>query len=257
MTEPPAPLVIEGPCGLVVDPYCIDEEEWDAAPPEQRRYAMEQARITLNGLTAGQVANCPEVYRPCGQKPCHAPVTGLTWEPVLTQGRWFNQRPCGCQTDCWHADAASRVRLPRPVADVDDVYIDGAALSPDEYRFYGGWLVRTDGTAWPTDQDLSQDYSEPNTFAIVYRPGFPLGPAGERALGVLVREFLRACSGKKCSLPSNMRTMSRQGVQFDIEKDQLADGVIGIREVDFYTATINPNRLKVAPAVYVPGGSRG
>lgn len=252
------PVVIEdGPCGLVVDPYCIDPDEWEAAPPEQRRYAMEAARLTLNHLTAGQVANCPEVYRPCGQAPCQSPVTGLTWEPILSEGKWFNVRPCGCQTDCWHADPASRVRMPRPVADVDDIYVDGAALGREEYRFSGGWLVRTNGSAWPTDQDLSRDYSEPDTFAIVYRPGFPLGLMGERALGVLVREFLRACSGKKCSLPSNMRTLSRQGVTFEVEADQLADGVIGIREVDFYTATINPNRLRQAPAVYVPGARRG
>lgn len=243
----------EGPCGLTVDTYCLDSEEWAAADDGQKAYALESARVMLNHLTAGAAANCQTTYRPCGQPRCGTPIDGVLLQPALVGGAWFNVRPCGCMTDCWHADPASRLRMPRPVAEVTDVFVDGVALSPDAYRLQGGWLIRVDGTPWPTDQDLSLDWTEPGTFAVIYRPGYPLGLMGERALGVLVREFLRACSGKRCALPSGLQTLSRQGATFNVEQDPISDGVLGIREVDFYTATINPNRLRQAPAVYIPG----
>ena len=261
MSEPPA-LSIEGPCGLNVDPSCLDPEEWNAATPSQQDYALEAARAMLNALTAGEAANCPVLLRPCRVADCMESFDwhydGVTWAPRLMAGVWTNTLGCGCDTGCQHESTQMSLPLPRGVAEVVEVWIDGALVDPSRYHVSGRWLVRSDGLAWPQRQDMDRDYmSEPETFAVIYRPGRALGLMGERALGSLVREFLRACSGsKKCSLPAGIQTLTRQGVTYDVQRDGVADGVIGIREVDFYVATINPYRLRQAPAVYVPGGLR-
>lgn len=258
MSEIPV-LNVEGPCGLLVDTACLDADEWEAASPAQQEYALDAARSLLNHLTAGEAANCPRLLRPCRVVDCMESFDwsydGVSWAPRLMAGTWINTLPCGCSSGCGHASKANALLLPTSVAEVLEVWVDGTMLDPSEYRMAGRFLIRREGV-WPQRQDMDRDYlTEPETFAVSYRPGRPLGPMGERALGVLVKEFLRACVGsKKCTLPANVQTLSRQGVQFNVERDGLANGVMGIRDVDFYVSTINPHHLKQAPAVYIPGG---
>lgn len=258
MSEIPV-LNVEGPCGLLVDTACLDAAEWEAASPAQQEYALDAARSLLNHLTAGQAANCPVLLRPCRVVDCMESFDwfydGVSWAPRLMDGVWINTLSCGCVTGCGHGSTASTLLLPRNPAEVLEVWVDGTLLDPSEYRLRGRLLIRVDGD-WPQRQDMDRDHeSEPETFGVLYRPGRALSLMGQRALGALVREFLRACLGsKKCTLPANVQTLSRQGVQFNVERDGLANGVMGIRDVDFYVSTINPNHLKQAPAVYIPGG---
>lgn len=260
MSETPT-LSVEGPCGLVVDTACLDAAEWEAASAAEQEYALDAARSVLNHLTAGQVANCPVLLRPCRVVDCMESFDwhydGVSWAPRLADGVWVNTLACGCVTGCGHGSTASTLLLPSNPAEVLEVWVDGALLDPSAYRLRGRLLIRVDGE-WPQRQDMDRDHeSEPETFAVLYRPGRALNLMGQRALGALVREFLRACTGsKKCSLPASVQTLSRQGVTYDVRRDGLADGVMGIREVDLYVSTVNPNHLKQAPAVYVPGGLR-
>lgn len=250
-----------GACGLTYDTSCIDKVELEGASEAQREYAEEAARSVLNLLTAGQVANCPVLLRPCRVVDCMESFDwsydGVSWAPRLMEGRWINTLPCGCTSGCGHDSSPSALLLPDSAAEVLEVWVDGTLLDPSEYRLRGRLLIRVDGD-WPQRQDMDRDHqSEPETFGVLYRPGLRLNFMGERALGALVREFLRACTGsKKCALPASVQTLSRQGVTYDVRRDGLADGVMGIREVDLYVSTINPNHLKQAPAVYVPGGLR-
>lgn len=259
MSEVPA-LTIEGPCGLTVDPNCLDPAEWDAASPSEREYALEAARALLNALTAHEAANCPRLLRPCRVVDCMESFDwrydGVSWAPRLMDGVWMNTLACGCTSGCQHRSSDATLMLPTAVAEVIEVWIDGALIDPAEYRVRGRYLTRITGS-WPQRQDMDRDpFTEQETFAIQYRPGRDLGLMGERALGVLVKEFLRACAGsKKCALPSNIQTLSRQGATFNVERDSLAGGVMGIRDVDFYIATVNPNHLKQQSAVYIPGGA--
>lgn len=260
MTVPPTgPPVIDGPCGLDVDTSCIDMEQWDAASEGDRETALQSAQQLLRSLTAGEAANCPVVLRPCGPQSCFDSASwaydGVSWAPRLVEGgRWINSSSCGCARTCRHVSTPTTLLLPTSVAEVTEVWIDGAPLSPSQYRVQGRWLIRLDGDEWPQEQNMDLGWElHPDTFAVVYRPGRPLGAMGAKALGRLVAEFLKSCTTGKCALPSNMRTVSRQGITFDVEKDSLADGVTGIREVDYYTYTINPNRLKQPSRVYVPG----
>lgn len=258
MTEAPAPLVIDGPCGLTVDTSCIDAAEWDDASPTDHERALDSARRLLNMLTAGLVANCPVDLRPCRESSCLSAGnwywSGSRWTPVINDyGQWINTSGCSCDGPCSH-DPATSLRLPTLVAEVVEVTVDGAVLPTSAYRVSGRWLLRTDGQPWPDTQDMDALPGQDGTFVVTYRPGAPLGPMGEAALGRLVQEFLRSCTGGKCALPAGVRTLSRQGAQYNVEADPMSDMVLGIREVDFYTATINPNRLKQPSRVYVPGG---
>lgn len=258
MTETPNLLVIEGPCGLTVDTSCVNAAEWDAANVTNRERALDSARLLLNMLTAGLVANCPTLLRPCSESSCVSAGnwhwSGNRWVPVINEyGRWVNTSGCSCSGACSH-DWATSLRLPTLVAEIVEVTIDGAVLDPSAYRLSGRTLLRVDGENWPDRQDMDALPGEPDTFTVEYRPGAPLGPMGEAALGRLVQEFLRSCTGGKCALPVGVQNLSRQGAQYSVESDPLSDMVLGIREVDFYTATINPNRLKQPSRIYVPGG---
>ena len=90
------------------------------------------------------------------------------------------------------------------------------------------------------------------TLGITYVPGIRPGPAGECAAGVLACEFSKACAGGKCRLPSSVTGLTRQGVSFTMTTEMFPGGMTGIREVDAYLTTVNPNQLKVPSTVWSP-----
>jgi hypothetical protein len=136
---------------------------------------------------------------------------------------------------------------------VQEVTIDGATLDQSAYRIDNSHLlVRTDGECWPLCQDMNLDPSEPGTFAVTYVPGIVPGSAGLWAVGLLALEFAKACTGGKCRLPSSVTSISRQGVSMEFSEGMFAGGMTGIREVDAYVVSINPNHLVQPPRVWSP-----
>jgi hypothetical protein len=110
---------------------------------------------------------CPVTVRPC-RSDCTAGRStfygsgpyadgSAPWGPVLIQGEWFNLRCGQCASDgCSCSGATPSLLLPGPVAEITEVLIDGAVLSPDAYRVdNSSYLVRTDGGGWPACQDLA------------------------------------------------------------------------------------------------------
>jgi hypothetical protein len=69
---------------------------------------------------------------------------------------------------------------------------------------------------------------------------------------VLTCEFTKACSGGKCRLPTAVTSIARQGVTMEVSSGMFPDGMTGIREVDAFLSSINPNALRIPPKVWSP-----
>jgi hypothetical protein len=90
------------------------------------------------------------------------------------------------------------------------VLVDGVAVDPTLYRVDNGdELVRLDGEAWPTTQDMLLDPDQPGTFAVTYLHGVPVDGLGARAAGVLACEFAQAIQGLNCALPPTVTSINR------------------------------------------------
>src|SRR4029077_1489144 len=85
-----------------------------------------------------------------------------------------------------------------------------------------------------------------------YVPGIIPDASGLWAAGVLASEFSKACQGAKCRLPSSVTTITRQGVTMTMDEGMFSNNLTGIREVDAYLISINPNAHRIPPMVWSP-----
>jgi hypothetical protein len=256
-TPEPAPL-------LTVDCWLVDVRglsdrqyaAWNAAEDAQRVRAASLAVSALRALTGGAVEACAYVVRPCSVASRDAtyrvfPVAGAGapgWSPRLDSGTWINVR-CGCGGgDCGHR--LSSIRLPG-ATQVAQVTIDGTPLDPSVYRLDGDRLYRLDGGVWPRTQNLALPLDAADTFAVTYYGRRP-GPNGERAAGVLAVEFLRDLTGVSCSLPATVTQVVRNNVSMTLTPGVFPGGLTGLREVDGWTASVNPYRLTEPSSVLSP-----
>jgi hypothetical protein len=247
-----------GACGLVANlsRACPDGtlDTIENLSDVDKERAYEFARIALNHLTAGMVANCPVQVRPCKAGAMGAfpwSWTGLTYiPPAYLTGSWLPG--CGCIFSC-KCQPRAALDLGRTVAEVTAVTVDGVALEDDEYRLSEKrWLYRTTGT-WPLTQDMDLPPGSVGTFVVEYRPGWALGPAGEFAYGQLAMEFAKSlCKDGSCSLPKNVKMVVRRGVTMEFKEGLFPDNKTGIREVDLFVESVNPSGLRHTPRVLTP-----
>jgi hypothetical protein len=229
--------------------------DWESYDSELLCRAMTLAWDTLRTLSGGQVGNCPVLVRPCLTAPCSV-CEGAMLQPRLVktgdcEACWTNGPACG-GSGC-SCEPLSEVVLPGRVAEVLRVTVDGLPLDPSAYRLdNGSRLIRADGGAWPSCQYMSREVDQVGTMGIWYMPGVKPDAAGLWAAGVLTCEFAKACSGGKCRLPSAVTSISRQGISMELSTGMFPDGMTGIREVDAYLTSLNPNAIRVPPRVWSP-----
>lgn len=234
--------------------------DWDSLHFDLRNRAVDLAWSAMRFLTAGLVGSCPVSLRPCAPKtscdPCWSAYSQGSLAPVVRDGNWYNTGYCydnGCS-----CGTLSEIVLPGQVADVHQVLVDGFVLPCASYRLDdGNKLVRVDGFDWPTCQDMTAGDWELGSFAVHYVPGVKPTEAGLWAAGVLACEFSKACRGDKCRLPASVTAVTRQGVSYQFDNSMFANGQTGIREVDAYILSVNPNRLKTPPRVWSPDMRQG
>lgn len=261
--DPPQPPGICDPWPF--DPQCCTAD--DTATPEQILRARRIATELLWALSGRRYGpGCPITIRPCARSCADAwPfLNGFTYGAPFVPyigagGQWFNARTCGCTQSC-SCTELSEITLDGAVYDVVSVVENGVTLSPGAYRvdFAGGWrLVRTDGGAWPSCQDMAAPPGAADTLAVTYRPGLPLGYAGQAAFDALVCSLLKTCGHTGscgCKIPSNARRLSRQGVdqEFLTATELRAMGLTGIPEVDDWLRVVNPYGQSSPSRVYSP-----
>ena len=245
-----------GPCDLVATGECCPG--WDSATPEQQARASALEAQFIYFASGQQYGQCPTTVRPCGDD-CNeystywGPSEASSWTPMLTaQGTWINCRSgsCSCNPcNCCHICA---INLEWPATGIEEVKIDGLVVDESEYFIYDDRkLVRREG-CFPKCQNLQADSDAPGTFEVTYLHGFPLDVAGQAVLDTLACEFLKACLGVACGLPTRWRSISREGISIDqIDNfETLSQGRVGIFEVDQWLATVNPSGSMYKP--YIP-----
>jgi hypothetical protein len=228
-------------------------------PAEQELYEAMAAQYLWN-WTGRALGTCPVLARPCRSDCPGASLTsfwglgpyspgsasgGARWGPVLVNGQWFNITCGTCRDEC-SCGGPPALRLPGPVASITQVLIDGVVLpQPGHYRVDNHTLlVRTDGEAWPTCQDMSAPTTAENTFEVSYLYGATVPPQGQLAAGVLACELGKAAAqDPSCLLPRRLQTIARQGVTMTFldSMDDLDKGRTGIWVVDSWVASLmNP-----------------
>lgn len=224
--------------------------EWETLDADVADRAEVLAWSTLSLLTAGRVGRCAVTVRPCLVEPCNWCSSAWPARPMIVNGEWINRvcglPECSCVRLC-------EIVLDHTVAEILGGTIDGISLDPSLFRVDNGTrIVRTDGQCFPSCQWMDRPLSASGTFGLTYVPGVMPDAAGLWAAGVLACEYARACSGAKCRLPATLSTIARQGVTMQLSVGLFPDGVTGIREVDAYVGSINPNHLRIAPRVWSP-----
>jgi hypothetical protein len=211
---------------------------------------------TLRMLTGYQVGGCPVTVRPCKQSCAPAGFSayaGPWMVPYIDGGgNWLNMVCGNCVDDCSCA-TLEQIDLPLPVGRVDEVRVDGAVLPAGAYRLDPpGHLVRIDGQAWPTCQDLTLADTEVGTMSVTYLNAAEVDGLGAYAGGVLASEFAKACTGQKCRLPSGVTEIASRGFTMTIPAGMFTEGLTGIREVDAFILTYNPYLQKMPSTVWSP-----
>lgn len=254
------PPFIGTTCQWPVDTSCFDEE-WEALDESTRDRALDLASATLRRLTGYRVGGCLTTLRPCKPSCCGGSMFPSyygsgTFQPQMNaMGFWVNS--CGCTSGCSCTELCEIV-LPGPVGYVESVWIDGAVISPMNYRVDGTrllWVGEGD-CPFPACQDMTREQTEPDTFSVNYLNAYPVDSSGAYAAAVLAMEFARACGGGKCRLPSGVTSIVRQGVSMQIAAGAFPGGATGIREVDAFVALWNPEGLRQACQVWSPDQRR-
>lgn len=137
-----------------------------------------------------------------------------------------------------------------PVRSVDSVIIDGVLFDPAKYRLDDArWLVRTDGNAWPANQDWTKPAGlggGVNTWEVSLTWGEDPPPDGVYAAEVLSGELaLAATSMGECRLPRNVQSVTRQGTSMLMMDPTLllTNNRWGLPEIDFFVHMANPAGL--------------
>jgi hypothetical protein len=236
-----------------IDHGCCDD--FDNYSEEVRLRADALAAQTMRMLTGYSVGGCPVTLRPCSIS-CASGARGWDWSGgtfnphINGLGQWVNG--CGCSGGCG-CTALSTVHLGN-YGTVTEVKVDGVVIAPTAYRVQNGTeLVRLDGGTWPVCQDMALADTEVGTFSVRVQLGAPVDGLGAYAAGVLACEYAKACTGdKKCRLPNNVTSVTRQGVTMDLSSTAFPDGLTGIREVDLVIQRYNPHGLKMPSVVWSP-----
>jgi hypothetical protein len=256
---PSGPIGPVAPCSWTLDMSCCSE--WDSYTNTVRDRATAWATQILWALTGRRYGTCEITVRPCGSNcqyyggwmayPAVADGVGTVWTPFIRDGVWFN---CACAGAC-DCRARCRAWLPGPVSSVTEVVVDGIVIDPSLYRVDNReYLIGLGDQCWPDCQNMNLESPEVGTFEVTYLRGTPLPLAGQIAAGIMACEFAKACSGGACSLPQNLSTLARQGIEVTMVNptDLLDIGLTGIAEVDLWIRSVNPDRKTHRPKVYSP-----
>lgn len=252
-------------CDWTIDTTCCSG--WGDYSAEVQATATAWAMGILDPLTGYQFGQCPVKLRPCGWRcqggggymtyPVDSPGAAGVGTPWMTPyigsgGVWRN---CGCAGAC-RCRATCEARMPWPVAAIDEIMVDGLELDSSAYRLdNGNIIVRIDSECFPECQNLDLADTEVGTWSVTLRPGAVLPMIGSIAAGELACEFAKACSGADgCSLPEQLVSMSRNGVEIQVADPQLLldAGLTGLPNVDLFLRAVNPAKLRQRPRVLSP-----
>lgn len=253
-----------------VDIACFDDS-WESKYPEAvRARALAMAQSSLYRLCLGRVGGCPITVRPCRQNAAQGLPLGMY--QTLAYNPWYggpwmtpwmradgtifncctNSGGCGCTSSCEVTPGGFVGVISGIKIDGAEVYIghegDFEVADHESIVYFG-----SGSCPFPTTQNMDLPDTQPGTFSITYLPAYSVDGEGAFALALLALEFAKACSGdKNCRLPTNVTSVVRQGVSYNIISGVFPDGRTGIFPVDAFIGRYNPKGLMVEPRVWSP-----
>lgn len=237
---------------------------WDEASDAERERARRVATYLLWAATGRQYGRCEVTIRPC-RRSCVDSGTvgghwsGNTWTPILDGGRWFNIQ-CGCGGHRCSCTEVCEIELPGWLPEPVEIQVDGESIPLSEFRVDDGRrLVWESGKCFPLCQQLDRPLGAEGTWAITYKHGLPVPPGGGDVVADLACEIVKACDARwadECQLPSNVRRVTRQGVDIEFLTPDQAPGDFGIFSVNAWVKAANPYKLVQPVQVYSPDVQR-
>lgn len=248
-----------GPCSTWTTPaevvaFCASEDVDSGSDI----YLLDEAVIIssqeLYAASGKQFAGiCENFVRPCSDG-CSCGYQVLSRGHLVGwDGECWGGYACGCHPE-------PRVKLAGYVREILEVTIDGIVVDPSLYRVdKNKYLVRTDGSRWPSCQTLELNSDEVGTFAVSYTYGRIPPLMGQMAARQLACEIFKDSSGLECALPTGVTRVTRQGITFErsfFQRDP--DGLwrTGMALVDMFLNTVNPHGLSRRGTFWSPA-SRG
>lgn len=191
--------------------------------------------------TTTEQYTCETTGAPAGCS--YDPGQGGYWNPTIGAYTYVLGRPPGPRTGGPGGDIRLRGR---PVRQITQVSVNGVVVDPSQYELLNRAILRPkSGMSWGL-------CSSP---VITYDYGTEPPVTGKIAARKLADEFVLAFNGDdRCSLPSNVTSVARQGLSFSIfdSQDFLDKGLVGIYEVDLFLRSVNPSRAAKRPRVFSP-----
>lgn len=231
-----------GPCSPWIEPaaICGYPEDPDEEQADRGARAVAIATEVLWGMSGRRIGACPLTVRPLARPKCALPWrrTGVG-SPLLVGGVWID-----------HVGRDDALVLSPPAAELVAAVVDGEAVEAVLYdrRF----LYRVDGQAWPSENDLLLDDSQPGTWSVSYLVGEAPSTLAQEAAAELAGEFYKALCGdeKTCRLPARTQSITRRGITVTMADRELRS--LGLRVCDIFLDTVNPERLAMPSGVYSP-----
>lgn len=229
---------------------------------EQRLMYESMAGQYLWMWTGRRFGTCTVTLRPCQTSVYTPPSTfegrgpfttfaRTGYVPAIIDGAYYAIACTTCGTGCL-CESTKSLTLPGPINAVTEVKVDGVALASTAYRVDNGkYLVRLDGEAWPTRQDMTLATDQADTFEITYERGFGVPYGGQVAAAILTQELVRAATDDpECALPKRVQSITRQGVTVAVLDafDDVDTGRTGIWLIDSWVASVTkpPRAARVA-----------
>lgn len=158
-----------------------------------------------------------------------------------------------CRTWCCGGGDAILLNGPfmMPVWDVERV-----RLGPDEYpetswRFDrdSRMLYRVPPDVWPTKDEKWSNPGEGEAFVVDATIGTPPDAWALDVAARLTKELYLSCTGGKCRLPSNVTTVTAQGITVRLRDDEVNTF---IPELGAWVNSVNPHHARLPGAVFSP-----
>jgi len=153
---------------------------------------------------------------------------------------------CG-GTDSIHLTSPFRL----PVWDVTRVRLGAIEYPETSWRFDrpSAMLYRVPPDVWPVKDEKWSDAGEGEAFVVDAEVGTPPDAWALDVAARLVKEIYLSCTGAKCRLPSNVTTVTAQGITVRLRDDEVNTF---IPELGAWVHSINPHGARLPGAVFSP-----
>lgn len=166
-------------------------------------------------------------------------------------------RPLNICRECrtWCCGGADSLYIKGPfginVWDVDRVRLGADEYNEDTWRYDREtrtlWRVPPD--VWPAKDEKWSNAGEGEAFVVDAVTGTPPDPWALDVCARLVKELYLSCTGSKCRLPSNVTTVTSQGITVRLRDDEVNTF---IPELAAWVHAVNPHGARLPGMVMSP-----